>query len=468
MKNFKRRKGHCLHLLLGYLLASPLMATGSIALMQEAEIQSVFTFSVGVSRNTQKQTANNIQLNGQYACGFALKENATNKKVLAFGLERDRICYAQIFSNVQGVAIGQGAFFIAADGQWIDKNKVSSFRDSSLFMDPADASESKGIASNGQLIGQTKPKATDVSANQAGYVTLDGHLMPAALSDSDKVFVLSGAAQPADMPPQPANVPVLEPAAPAAVTPLENSSVPQPALTQGSMDVANVTAQTVISAIQSGKLVTTSPDDAKALESQLSVNIVGEVSGWKRFSEGFAMSPVQLSDKNGIICRFMRNNALLIGNVYKNNRANVAPLGVPICRASADDGTVQVEKDTFEMLNKRGSQKVVWMPITSTISINWETGYRLSAAGKTVMHNGQAFQVAGICRMPKADDPTSYHIGRAVMDNNGEVHCYLKKAGGQVDLTEDKLQGVDVLIKDSAAKSIKPATAINTTISFSG
>ena len=89
--------------------------------------------------------------------------------------------------------------------------------------------------------------------------------------------------------------------------------------------------------------------------------------------------------------------------------------------------------------------------MTSTQPPMWETGYKAINAGGDITEDEKTFKASGVCRLRKSADPTKFHIGRAVVDQNNTSHCYLKAKGVETDITGEHLQSVEVFIRPSLA-----------------
>jgi hypothetical protein len=227
-----------------------------------------------------------------------------------------------------------------------------------------------------------------------------------------------------------------------------------------------ITAAQVLTAINESRVVVDDPDVAVELEAQKPISLDGEAFKWVDFGKGFALQPVSLSPTSGVICRlFGPNNQAYIGNVYKNNRTTTSDIALSeikvgefVCRAGTDlQGNRVHITSQFQTLGNRGGD-VLWAPITSTQAPMWETGYKAINVGGEVTENGKTFKASGICRISKAAEPTKFHIGRAVVDQNNIMHCYLKAKGVETDITGQPLQSVEVLIKPNLAQAAVSAT----------
>ncbi|HCU06705.1 MAG TPA: hypothetical protein DIC42_03880, partial [Holosporales bacterium] len=244
-----------------------------------------------------------------------------------------------------------------------------------------------------------------------------------------------------------------------AETPVVAASSAAPVITQTAQ--GPITDEQVLTAINEGRVVVEDPDVAVELESQKPIPLDGESFKWVDFGKGFALQPVSLSPTSGVICRlFGPNNQAYIGNMYKNNRTTTSDIALSeikvgefVCRAGTDlQGNKVHITSKFQTLGNRGGD-ILWAPITSTQAPMWETGYKATNAGGDVTEDGKTFQASGICRISKAGDPTKFHIGRAVVDQNNVAHCYLKSKGVETDITGQPLQSVEVLIKSSLAQA---------------
>ena len=216
-------------------------------------------------------------------------------------------------------------------------------------------------------------------------------------------------------------------------------------------EVLAMTTEQIVGEIEQGKMIASDPDSAVLLEQQPAVDLLGEPYAWVRLGRGFAMDPVELSPHNGVICRFLEQGTMYIGNLYKNKfESPQAKIGDIICRAATNlDNLVYLTKN-FETLSAREGALPLWQPMIVVQPENWETGYRTINVGQTVTENDKTFKVYGVCRTQKEKNPAHYHIGRAEVDEAGQKHCFMKKGGKQQDWTGDDLNQVEVLARGTA------------------
>ncbi|PIZ33538.1 MAG: hypothetical protein COY39_02280, partial [Alphaproteobacteria bacterium CG_4_10_14_0_8_um_filter_37_21] len=288
-------------------------------------------------------------------------------------------------------------------------------------------------------------------------------ILEAGSADKIEVFV-PGATAPAAVG-EPSSSPTETAPVIATMPVAEKGPTIDPSVTQTAQ--GPTTEDQVLTAVSEGRVIVEDPEVARLLESQPPISLDGESFKWVDFGKGFALQPVSLSPISGVICRlFGPNNQAYIGNVYKNNRTTTSDIALSeikvgqfVCRAGTDlQGNKVHITSKFQTLGNRG-ENILWAPITSIQPPMWETGYKAINAGADVTEEDKTFKASGICRIRKTADATKFHIGRAVVDQNNTPHCYLKAKGVETDITGERLQSVEVLIRPGLAQEPVPVVA---------
>ncbi|CAO5676221.1 MAG: hypothetical protein HEEMFOPI_00975 [Holosporales bacterium] len=255
----------------------------------------------------------------------------------------------------------------------------------------------------------------------------------------------------------------------AATPPSKPESTPSGAVVDNSktmtissseLDQPTISKEDAIKGIHDQKVIVTDPDSVSSLNTQPAISIYGLPYKWTMMDKGFALDPVVLSEKSGVICRFFKGNNAYVGNVYKDN--DPVNKGAFICRAATDINNQVIKETVFQNLGSYKGVTTTWKPILSTNLKNWETGYTQFNVGDLVTEKDTSFKAPGICRTLKEGTTDEYHIGRAIMDGT-TPHCYLKRGGFQVDLTPDELQKTEVMIRPSSVQDV-PSTTLSTVV----
>jgi hypothetical protein len=226
----------------------------------------------------------------------------------------------------------------------------------------------------------------------------------------------------------------------------------------------------VMKSVENGQVAIASSDELNQLNKQPSIDLFGEPFGWTERNKGFALDPVALSDKSGVICRFFKGDKAYVGNVYNDNQATEEQIkkanGKPIfvCRAATDIENQVFKEDIFENLGSRKGTTTVWKPILSTSKENWETGYKKYNVGDLVTAKDRTFKAVGICRILKQGTSDEFHIGNAMFDANNNPHCFLKRGGFTVDLGQDEMLKTEVLARPLSDSNATPATTLTTVV----
>ncbi|CAO5676691.1 MAG: hypothetical protein NEHIOOID_00678 [Holosporales bacterium] len=173
----------------------------------ETVVLSTFTLTNGVTLSDAKNANNNLKdMAGNNVCMFGLQNNADTQAIV--GYEKDGLCYGAGWNVSHKVAIGQGAYYVAAMGGSFKKRSDvgANYANSALFINKANPQMSTGIAikAGSNLASKTMPTHSTENAKISYVQNMNGTAGNFdALSDNDMIYTMDAPAQPG----QPGGVP---------------------------------------------------------------------------------------------------------------------------------------------------------------------------------------------------------------------------------------------------------------------